>query len=66
MCSWESTLQNTTGLHVNFAVLYVKLIDLSYSQITLAKFSKNVLSLIQLRNNCALVTRSVLGSVFFT
>ena len=24
MCSWESTLQNTTGVNVNFMVLYVK------------------------------------------
>ena len=35
-------------------------------QIALAKFSKNLLSLIESRNNCTLVTRSVLGSVFFT
>ena len=27
---WESTLQNTTGLNVNFTMLYVKLVDLSY------------------------------------
>ena len=29
MCSWKSTLQNTTGLNVNFTVLHVKLVDFS-------------------------------------
>ena len=31
MCFWKATLQNTTGLNVNFTLVYVKLIDLSYS-----------------------------------
>ena len=29
VCPWKSILQNTTGLNVNFTVLYVKLIDFS-------------------------------------
>ena len=28
--SWESTLQRTTGLKMNFTVFYVKLVDLLY------------------------------------
>ena len=47
VCSWESTLQNTTGLNVNFTVLYVKLVDLSYFQTALVKVSKNILSFIE-------------------
>ena len=49
--------------NVNFTMLYVDRFVMF--QIALAKFSKNLLSLIESRN-CGLVTRSALGSVSFS
>ena len=52
--SWESTLQDTTGLNVNFTAFYVKLIDLSYFKLN--RFGEIFVKHTQL----LLVTRSAL------
>ena len=55
---------NTTGLNVNFTVFYVKF-SICHISNSFREIFENLLSLKEFRN-CALVTRSSLGSVSFT
>ena len=62
LCALENP-QNTTGLNLNFTFYFLNDRFVIF-QIALTKVPKNVLSLIESRN-CALVTRSALGSRSF-